>query len=151
MTKKTETAARAELAKAAKEMEQFKQASRQQLEAMGTLHRFEMAGECTDLGGELTRVLEIDTDAEGILGLFMELGQPYSFVMDKDVAPEDRVRKDGAKFQRYLQAMANVDLSDKAVLKAVGWSALARAREVADGFFMLRLVCDTSLEVEAAG
>lgn len=121
--------------------------AQRELDALDSIKQFAMVGECEDKNGELTRVLILDTDADGILGLFMELGQPYSFVTDVDVPADERIKKNGAKFQRYFQEMVNIDLTDKANLRAIGWGALGQAREYVDGFFMLRLVCDTQLEL----
>lgn len=131
--------------KARSELAEVKQAAKEQLATMPTLTQFEMAGECKDKNGELTRVFEIDTDAAGVLGLFLEVGPPFSFVMEANVAPDDRVKKDTAKFNRYFDAMANVDILDGDNLKAIGWDALAAARETVEGFFMLRLVSATNL------
>lgn len=143
----SKTAEKAEIKQAKSEFAGLQDGARRELEAMTTAHRFAMVGECRDKHGDLTRVLEIDTDAEGILGLFMEIGQPYTFSLEKDVLPEDRMKKDNAKLNKFLAVMANVDLSDKEVLKAVGWTALAGARSIADSFFTLRLVADTQLEL----
>jgi hypothetical protein len=115
-------------AEAAKDLEQFE-----------TIQKFEMAGECTDKNGEKTRVLIVDTDADGILGLFMEIGQPFSFSATGDI------KEDSAKVRKFMAHMSNVDLSDGAVQKAVGWAALGKAREVARAFFMLRLVSDLNV------
>lgn len=143
----SKTSQNKELEKAKAELAEFRKSAQEQLDALPSVHRFEMAGECADKHGELTRVLEIDLDCEGVLGLFMELGQPYEFVFDKDAAPDDRVKKNPAKFKRFFTAMANVDLDDPANLKAVGRSALAKARGVADGFFQLTLVSDSPFEL----
>ena len=137
---------KSEVKKALQEFREYQDEAKVTLDGYGTLHRFEMAGQCKDKFGNETRVLEIDLDCEGILDLFMDIGPAYSFIPGVDIAPEDRVKKDTAKFKRYMQKMANVDLSDSEVTKAVGWSALGQAREVVDGFFMLRLVSDTKLE-----
>lgn len=137
---------KSEVKKALAEFKGFQDEAKTTLDEYGTLHRFEMAGQCKDLAGNETKVLEIDLDCDGILDLFMDIGPAYSFVPGVEVAPDARVKKDAAKFKRYMQKMANVDLSDSEVTKAVGWSALGQAREVVDGFFMLRLVSDTKLE-----
>lgn len=143
----SKTSQKQELEKAKADLAEFRNAAKDQLDALPSVHRFEMAGECADKHGELTRVLEIDLDCEGVLGLFMDIGQPYEFVFDKDAAPEDRIKKNAAKFKRFFAAMSNVDLDEPANLRAVGRSALSKARGAADGFFQLTLVVDSPFEL----
>lgn len=141
----SKTSQEKEIAAAKAELAEFRNEAQKQLDDMPSVHRFAMASECLDKHGEMTRVLEIDLDSEGLLGLFMEVGQPYEFVFDKDA--DERVKKNHAKFKRFFAAMSNVDFDDPANLKAIGRSALSKARAVADGFFQLTLVCDSPLEL----
>lgn len=115
-----------------------------QLEAMGTEHEFEIKGECLDKNGNKTKVLVIDTDKEGYIGMFLSLGNPYS------VNGDGEQKEDSDKLVKYFHFMSNIDLKDTANQKAVGIKAISKARSVVGNFFMLSLVSGFHVGEETA-
>lgn len=99
-------------------------------------HKFEMAEVFKDRSGNETKVLIIETDKPGLLGEYMDYGNPFSYQTDGDLKEEK-----GA-IGRYMRFMSNIDLERRGAMEAVGWSAISKAREVVRGFFILRLVSE---------
>jgi hypothetical protein len=100
-------------------------------------HRFEMVGECLDKAGEKTRVLIIDTDRPGSLGLYAERGNPF----EPDLTT-GKMEEDKESSTAFLRFMANVDIKNDDVLQAVGFTALGQARTAVRNFFMLQRVSE---------
>ena len=124
---------------AIKEFMDAHSAAKKEMDEFESVQSFAMASEATDINGELTRVLIVDTDREGVIGEYMENGSPFELT-EKGVSDPDK-----KLISHYLRFMSNVDLSDPEVQKAVGWSAIGKAREMVAGFFMLRLVSELNV------
>lgn len=118
------------------ERKAFTQEAEETLSELGSTHDFEMSGECEDKSGELTSVFTVDTDREGILGMFIKHGQPVT------VGSGGEMKINDDKIALYFSFMANVDISKDANQRAVGMSALAKGRELVSTFFTLRLASD---------
>ena len=131
-----------------KEFKQWKDEAQKALDDMPSVHKFVMVNECTDKNGELTKVLLIDTDCDGFLGLLMDIGKPYTFSVEPNVSADERIIKNTGKFSQYFHEMSNIDLRDKVNAKAVGAAALAKAQSVLEDFFTLFLVSATSIQGE---
>lgn len=114
------------------EVVKFAAEAENELDGYATSHRFEMRGECADKHGNLTRVLILETDPEGILEIDMMTNNPMEFNAQKREIVTDNVLLD-----KHFARMVNVDLSDDAVRKAVGRKAHLAAYNRAKAFFML--------------
>lgn len=142
MVTKTKKTGEDHAKKAREEIQKMKTMAEKDMKSFEPVQSFEIPTECEDKEGESTRVLIIDTDKEGILGLFMEHGQPFSFGHD------GQIKEDNKKLSLYFNFMSNIDLTNSDNLKAIGWNTLPKAREVVRNFFMLRLVLDLNVVQE---
>lgn len=100
-------------------------------------HVFAMLSECKDKDGNETKVLKIDLDKDGFLGMYRRLRQPVTLGGEGMIVNDEKV-------DAYLQFMSNIDLTDKDNLKAVGMSALGKASDTVAAFFTLRRAADMS-------
>lgn len=116
----------------------FHKEAQKELDALDTVKEFATVEEVVDKDGTPTRVLEIDLDRVGVLGLFMDVGQPFSVQGNGDLQENPK------KISQYMDFMANIDLSDDDNLKKIGWSAMSKARGMVRDFFILRLASDIS-------
>ena len=64
---------------AMQKLAEIKKDAQKDMDDFQNVQKFEIASECLDKQGQPTKVLIIDTDTQGILGMFMENGQPLSF------------------------------------------------------------------------
>ncbi len=99
--------------------------------------KFPMDSECLDKQGNSTKVLTVDVDREGIFGLYVDLGNPYT------ITKEGTIEEDKKILSAYLNFMSDIDLSKEENLKAIGWN-IEKARELVQSFFMLRLASNLS-------
>lgn len=144
---------KAELAQARKavgEAKDMQEEAKKDYDKFPTSHEIELPVEVDDKDGEPTRVLIIETDKAGMIGMFMDNGNPISF---NATAEEEsaKVEIDKGMIRSYTEFMANVDLSDEETLEKIGLGPIAKVREIVNNFFMLRLVLDTSVELETEG
>lgn len=116
-----------------------KENASKQLEQFPMLHEIAIKGQVEDKEGNQTKVLVLDFDAEGFIGLFLKHGNPFS------IGAEGLV-EDSAKLVKYVEFMSNIDLTKKENLKVVGLPAVGKARGLVADFFTLTLVSDLSLD-----
>lgn len=122
----------------------FKKEADDMLDSMGTVHKFEMNGVCSDKQETDTQVLIIDTDRKGVLGMYMRQGQPVTL----GASGEMTLNED--KLFHYLNFMSNVDLENEDNHEAIGWAAISKAREVVRAFFTLRLASSFGDDIATA-
>ncbi len=84
---------------------------------------------CNDKAGQPTDVLTIETDPLGLFGELMMHGNPFT-IDDKGGVSQDK-----ALLTHYLDFMANIDLTSQDNLKAVGFTALGKARRTVSEYF----------------
>lgn len=116
-----------------------KENASKQLEQFPMLHEIAIKGQVEDKEGNQTKVLVLDFDAEGFIGLFLKHGNPFS------IGAEGLV-EDSTKLVKYVEFMSNIDLTKKENLKVVGLPAVGKARGLVADFFTLTLVSDLSLD-----
>lgn len=122
-----------------------KENATQQLSNFPDVHEIEIKGQVADKAGNQTKVLVVDFDKEGFIGLFLKLGNPFSM-------GQDGIVEDSEKLVKYVEFMSNIDLTKKENLKEVGLKAVSKARGLVSDFFTLTLVSELSLDgVMAAG
>lgn len=118
--------------KALGDLKDFSQEAEQELSKFKTVHEFPIQGECKDRNGELTRVLILNTDPEGIVEMDMLYNNPAKFDMAKGELQFDR-----PLLEEYMALLLNIDLSNDDNKKAVGWKARGKALKRAESFFTL--------------
>jgi hypothetical protein len=94
-----------------------------------TIHAYDMDSTCSDQTGQPTRQLVIDLDPLGIIGQIMTFGLPFT------VSEKGKITENKALSTQYLNFMANIDLTETANLKAVGFGTLGKARAVVRAHF----------------
>lgn len=115
----------------------------EQLSAFPEVHEIAIKGQVTDKAGNQTKVLVMDFDKEGFIGLFLKHGNPFSMGAGGIVEDSDKLVK-------YVEFMSNIDLTKKENLKEVGIKAISKARGLVSDFFTLTLVSELSLDEETA-
>lgn len=133
----------AEQKKALKAVKDSQKEAKEDYESYPKLSSFECEGEVTDKNGEATKVLLVQTDRKGMIGFYLDNGNPLEFN-----PKSGEVNTDKALLRQYVNFMSNIDLEDEDNLEAIGIGATAKAREFVSNFFMLRLVLDMSVERE---
>lgn len=116
-----------------------KESAAKQLESFPDVHEIEIKGQVADKAGHQTKVLVIDFDKEGFIGLFLKHGNPLSMGAEGIV-------EDSEKLVNYVEFMSNIDLTKKENLKEVGLKAVSKARGLVSDFFTLTLVSELSLD-----
>ena len=105
-----------------------------ELSSLGTIHKFEIKEAVVDKLGEKTKSFEIDLDKPGIIGKLAIFGD----VVSQD---GDGIKEDSEKLFTMLKFISNIELTDENI-DIIGYSVLD-AREIAKGFFTLKLVIRT--------
>lgn len=122
-----------------KMIKEAKAEAQQQLDNFPMLHEIAIKGQVADKDGNQTKVLTIDLDKEGFIGLFLQFGNPFSMGVGG-------IDEKSEKLVKYLDFMSNIDLTNTANHKAIGLSAMSKARQVVSDFFTLTLVSGLALE-----
>lgn len=121
------------------EAQKAKDAATKQLDEFQNFHEIAIKGQVADKDGNQTKVLVIDFDKEGFIGLFLQLGNPFS------MGPEG-IAENSEKLVKYVEFMSNIDLTIKENQKEVGLKAISKARSLVSDFFTLTLVSELSLD-----
>lgn len=124
-----------------KTAQEAKETATKQLTQFPDLHEIEIKGQVADKDGNQTKVLIVDFDKDGFIGLFLKHGNPFS------MGPNGIV-EDSEKLVKYVEFMSNIDLTKKENLNGVGLKAVSKARGLVSDFFTLTLVSELSLDGE---
>lgn len=126
-----------------KTAQEAKENATKQLSNFQNVHEIAIKGQVADKEGNQTKVLVMDFDKDGFIGLFLKQGNPFSM-------GEEGIVEDSDKLVKYVEFMSNIDLTKQDNLKAVGLKAVGKARGLASDFFTLTLVSELSLDGETA-
>lgn len=124
---------------ALKTAHEAKEEAAKQLENFPSVHEIAIKGQVADKSGNQTKVLVVDFDKEGFIGLFLKHGNPFSMGAKGIVEDSDKLVK-------YVEFMSNIDLTKQTNLKEVGLKAVSKARGLVSDFFTLTLVSELSLD-----
>lgn len=127
---------------ASQELRIFQSEAQKELDEMDMVQKFELTEVLTDKSGEKTKVLEIDLDKKGIIGMILRSGNPVSYDSKGEISISDE------SLIKYVEFMSNIELTDDN-LDLIGWT-ITKAREAIKGFFMLRLVLSIDVPQEQA-
>lgn len=125
-----------------KDVQMIKEAKAQaqtQLDNFPMLHEIAIKGQVADKAGNQTKVLTVDLDKEGFIGLFLQFGNPFSM-------GAKGMEENSEKLVKYLEFMSNIDLTNSANHKEIGLAAISKARQAVSDFFTLTLVSGLALE-----
>ena len=122
---------------AEKLVRELSQEAQKDLDKLDMSHSFETLSECKDKDGEPTKVLRIELDKKGFLGMFVKLGQPVTIGVDGLVFND-------TKIFAYTKFMSNINLDSEKNLEAIGMRALGKGRSIVTDFFTLRQAADMS-------